>query len=189
MVATAPSMLLNRPAAETQAGSLSAFKAWYVQEAATTIDFEIGTIIEAISSASGRQSVINGAFLPVIQSAIRFSHAREQFQMFQDMEPGWNGLDGLPATLETIKAADAFLDALPFGLPEPRAMLSPNGEIGLFWSVNGYYAEAGFQGKSSYFFSEGQGRIPVGVDNFALSDDLVYDELAGALLETFQLAA
>ena len=46
---------------------------------------------------------------------------------------GWDGHEGMPATQEHIETAKQLVDALPAGFPLPRAMLSSDGSVGLYW--------------------------------------------------------
>ena len=94
---------------------------------------------------------------------------------YGEFADGWNGVGTKAPTLEAIDAATAFINAVPARLPLPRPMLSSNGEIGLYWGLDGGYAEATFERNGDFaFFS----RATYGEENFvegltitALSDN------------------
>lgn len=62
---------------------------------------------------------------------------------------GWDGEAGLPASKQQIAAAKAFLDKLPAGIPLPSPQIAPTGAVGLYWDVNGVYADLEFNGDDS----------------------------------------
>ena len=129
-------------------------------------------------------------WVAVVQRSERFPDAILRIREYEGLPEGWDGDCGRPASEEAAGAARAFLAALPDGMPEPSTMISPDGEVGLYWTQDGYYAEAGFQsGGQSYFFSKGSGRTPMHLDDYAPSEPSIHQELASALLEPLLLAA
>lgn len=129
-------------------------------------------------------------WMTIMETSERFHDALLRIWEYEGLPERWDGDCGQPAPEEAAAAARAFLAALPDGVPEPSIMISPDGEIWLYWSDKSYYAEAGFQsGGESYFFSKGSGRTPMHLDDYGASEPSIHHELASALSEQFLLAA
>ena len=48
-------------------------------------------------------------------------------------EPNWDGFAALPVTQDTLRNAYLFLEALPFGFPQPSVGAEPDGDLTLEW--------------------------------------------------------
>lgn len=84
--------------------------------------------------------------------------AREQLKRetkaYSALKPGWDGPDSLSPSVIAMDAALRLIDVLPAQLPLPRPMLSFNGELDLYWDLQGGYAELSFETNGEiYFFS------------------------------------
>lgn len=71
---------------------------------------------------------------------------------YAEYEDGWNGEYSFGPAAEAIKSATDFIEAVPSRLPLPRPMLSSTGEIGLYWGLDGGYAEVTFESTGEIVF-------------------------------------
>lgn len=73
---------------------------------------------------------------------------------------GWDGPGTYGPTPESIQAIRSALDAIPSGIVLPKTMLSPNGDIGLYWDFpNGSYADlsSDTRGRLTFYARDSQG--------------------------------
>lgn len=83
--------------------------------------------------------------------------AREQLKRetktYSAIKPGWDGPDSVGPSAEAMTKMLTLIDAVPARLPLPRPMLSRNGELGLYWDLDGGYAELSIEvdGHISFF--------------------------------------
>lgn len=57
----------------------------------------------------------------------------DQLATFQKLSPGWDGPESLAPSPEDLSAAEAFIQSIPVIFPLPKAMLSADGIVGLYW--------------------------------------------------------
>lgn len=86
---------------------------------------------------------------------------------------GRNGEGTEGPTQKAMDAATVFISAVPARLPLPRPMLSSNGEIGIYWRLEGGYAEATFEPTGKFVFFS---RDTHGIEYF--SEDLKTADLS-----------
>lgn len=72
----------------------------------------------------------------------RLEWLRAELLSYQDLPVGWDGEGSIPAKPEHIAAASSLLEAIPAGIPLPKPMLSPDGELGLYWKSDRWFADA-----------------------------------------------
>lgn len=65
---------------------------------------------------------------------------------------GWDGYDGVPASLDAIMDAFLFLNMRPPDIPLPYPQIGPDGEVGLYWHTKAVFAEVGFYGNGEYSY-------------------------------------
>lgn len=85
---------------------------------------------------------------------------REISQFESNYHDGWDGPGTYGPTHEAVKAIFLALDSIPSGIVLPKAMLSPSGDIGLYWDfANNGYADlsADTYGRLSFFSRDDQG--------------------------------
>lgn len=78
---------------------------------------------------------------------------KRETKSYSAFKPGWDGLGSSPPSAIAMDRALRLIDSLPAQLPLPRPMLSFNGELGLYWDLQGGYAELTFEvdGQISFF--------------------------------------
>jgi hypothetical protein len=79
---------------------------------------------------------------------------------YLDVEEGWDGYRGKIPNRQAVLDAIEFLRLLPDGMPQSEPMLASDGEVGLFWNIDGYYIDIGFygDGKLSFHFELPDGK-------------------------------
>ena len=72
---------------------------------------------------------------------------------------GWDGPRSVGPSLNSVKAAESFVHALPAGLPLPTPMVSGTGEVGFYWNEEAGYADMSFdaEGVGSFFSKDQSG--------------------------------
>lgn len=89
--------------------------------------------------------------------ATQLVNAREllksETKAYSLFEAGWDEEGSQPPSKIAMTQALIFIDSLPSRLPLPRPMLSSNGELSLYWDLDGGYAELSFEtnGQISFF--------------------------------------
>jgi len=87
----------------------------------------------------------------------------QELRAYEMLQAGWDGEASIKPSAESIAAALTFLERFPGGLPLPSPMMSSVGEAGLYWDMQGGYADISFAADQSFsFFS----RTHTGVEVF-----------------------
>lgn len=92
-----------------------------------------------------------------------FERLFQQLQSYANLPAGWDGYEGLPAKTRSLSDAVRLLSLISKSLPIPRAMLSSDGEISLYWESGVNYAEIDFPGDGTFYY-------------FCESSDTYFDE-------------
>ncbi len=118
------------------------------------------------------------------QNEIEFEkNITDKISAYQFYPIDWDGYEGIPASSDTVKDTLEFLEKLPFGVTEPRAGLSGDGEISLFWESDEIYIDIGFLGDGNFTFYARDGQ---GIEYF--KDEIGLDEpLPDALLHLINI--
>jgi hypothetical protein len=62
------------------------------------------------------------------------------------LEHDWDGYDGVPPEKQAVISAINFVELLKKeNFIQPKAMLSGDGEVGLYWDANGIFIDVGFE--------------------------------------------
>jgi hypothetical protein len=75
-----------------------------------------------------------------------------ELQSYLDLPHGWDGYDGVPASLDAITDAFLFLDMRPADIPLPYPEIGPDGEVGVYWRTVTIFAEISFHGDGEYSY-------------------------------------
>lgn len=103
-----------------------------------------------------------------ILDARDFLHA--EIQDYARLDDGWNGDGSQRPTAQSVGAADAFLDAIPAGMPLPKPMISSCGHIEFFWDLPSGYADISFDAEgAASFFARDQRRQELFLDELQAS--------------------
>jgi hypothetical protein len=99
-----------------------------------------------------------------------------ELQSYMHLPDGWDGYDGIPATLGAVRDALDFLCLRPDDIPLPYPQLGPDGEVGLYWRTEEVFAEISFYGDGEYSYharytSRGDQPIMRGRDGCSLAQD------------------
>jgi len=83
----------------------------------------------------------------------RMADVASELESYRDLEVGWDGPESIGPPSAAIDDAIAFLVALPPTAPEPEATISADGQVGLYWDLDGQLASVNFHGagKVSYY--------------------------------------
>lgn len=68
---------------------------------------------------------------------------------YENLEDGWDGEGSVKPESESIKQAITFVSSIPSAIPLPKAMLSSDGQIGLYWDTEDKYADINFDADGS----------------------------------------
>lgn len=84
---------------------------------------------------------------------------RRELMEYDALQDGWDGPDSVRPLRSNLAEASAWLGRLPLGAQLPRSMLSSNGDVGLYWDLNGGYAELTFEheGELTFFATNRSG--------------------------------
>ena len=66
------------------------------------------------------------------------------------LSDGWDGIGSKAPLAEAVATAVGFVERLPSGTPLPKPMLSPSGEVGLYWDIGAIYADVTFAGGGAF---------------------------------------
>ncbi|MDV6345086.1 hypothetical protein [Nitrosomonas sp. Is37] len=80
--------------------------------------------------------------IPVINTA---SDVFSQLDGYSELEPGWDGPDSVTPSSIDIKLAIDFVASIPAIFPLPKAMVSSDGTIGLYWDDTFMYIDIQFE--------------------------------------------
>ncbi len=99
-----------------------------------------------------------------------------ELQSYMALPHGWDGYDGVPASLDAITDVFLFLDKRPDDVRLPYPQLGPDGEVGLYWHTSEGLAEVSFYGDGGYSYhaecTPAAGRpVTVGKDECPVTED------------------
>lgn len=157
------------------------------------------TMSDATYSQPSSSQTANGAFVPTSYGSYNLTHETlipsthemgkilKSQKLYQDLaaysklEPGWDGYNADPVMPGSLIDARVFVSSLPpqYFLPEP--MLASDGEISLYWEINGVYLEASFPGDGTYHYIFNAGSVRFASDDVHVSSPLVNREFLSYL--------
>ena len=107
-----------------------------------------------------------------------FHEVRLELDSYRNLKPEWDGYDAIPPNFSSISVAKILLRSIyAKELPLPRSMISPDGEVGLYWDWEGVFIDLGVDEDNCIsFFSKDKHGKTLG------SDELEGLELPGNLL-------
>lgn len=71
--------------------------------------------------------------------------ALAQLNGYSELEPGWDGPDSVTPSSSDIDLATDFIASIPAVFPLPKAMLSSDGTLGLYWNDTLMYVDIQFE--------------------------------------------
>jgi hypothetical protein len=101
-----------------------------------------------------RQAVGPSLAVPTLAS---LSEEIEQYK--NEYQDGWDGPRSKGPTELATRAALSAIARIPSGMPLPKTMLSPNGDLGLYWDMPVAYADLSFDadGQITFFARNEEG--------------------------------
>ena len=82
---------------------------------------------------------------------VEFNQARLEVKSYRDLTDDWDGSEGRPPSQRAIDESMGLLSQLErLEVVEPKAMLSNDGEIGLYWRTDRCYLEIGVMGDGNW---------------------------------------
>lgn len=108
---------------------------------------------ERLSTDSPTHHLVIGS--EKVSTELNFSVKTNDIQVFDkavnaeldgygSLTDGWDGEGSVPPSRSDISRAIAFVDSLPSAIPLPKAMVSADGQIGLYWNKGNKYADINF---------------------------------------------
>jgi hypothetical protein len=145
-------------------------------DVSTEHEFRIGSAVQLPSQAAG--------YLADDRPVDPVEWLKAELMSYAYLTDGWDGVRSVPPRAGHLDDAKHFISLLPPGLSLPKPMLSPNGEVALYWRTDRLFADAVMEGTGRFsLFVRTQAQLPD--EQFA--DDLVIDETIGAtLLRAFE---
>lgn len=90
---------------------------------------------------------------PDKQSIAEICDVIRSFSLYQ---PGWKGEGSVPPPQAEIDNAVKFIEAIPFRIVQPKAMIGSDGDVGFTWRCGDDYLEVGFmEGEMSFCCQKG----------------------------------
>ncbi|MBX7496313.1 hypothetical protein K3172_10650 [Qipengyuania sp. 6B39] len=86
----------------------------------------------------------------------------DELRQYEMLEPGWDGGEkDVAPSRQAIDEAIQFVENIPPFIDLPEAMVSNDGEVGLFWHSQGFYLDVGFRGcgECSFFGKAGDLKV------------------------------
>ena len=131
----------------------------------------VTTLSAAIVAVAGMSPT--SAFPTEVQSSVHFQGQSEFFvderalliddlRQYEMLEPGWDGgANDVAPSRDAINEAIQFVENIPPFIVLPEAMVSNDGEVGLFWNNDDFYLDVGFRGcgECSFFGKSGQIKV------------------------------
>jgi hypothetical protein len=97
---------------------------------------------QSIAILDSGASVTSASYASIDHVISRIEWLRSELASYQNLPAGWDGEGSLPADPMHISAASTLLELIPAGIPLPKPMLSPDGELGLYWKGDRWFADA-----------------------------------------------
>lgn len=114
----------------------------------------------------------------------RYDRVLKKIDEYTSLPDGWDGDDALSPRSDVRFDVERFLGGLGNNIVEPTPMISPDGEVALFWEKDEAYAEIGFdRAGGNYFFIDGSEVVSIHRDSISLDNR----EMLDALNETFSV--
>jgi hypothetical protein len=110
---------------------------------------------------------------------------KNELQAYESLESGWDGNNSSAPQRSHIAAACQLLDRLPAGVPLPKPMLSHDGEVGLYWVEDKFFADVVIENSTSFSLFVRQ-REPAYKEYFA--DSLIIKNTSTAIRQGLLLS-
>jgi hypothetical protein len=86
---------------------------------------------------------------PIAEEIIPVENAQRgifsQLESYSKLEPNWDGSDSVIPSSSDIDRVINFVETIPVILPQPKAMISRNGDIELYWDDSIVYIDIQFE--------------------------------------------
>ena len=137
---------------------------------------QTASTIDIIELDNATQAPTDLGYTSTSSHSTQFEALSVELFSYLRLPEGWDGYDGIPASLSAISDAFSFVSSRPEDIPLPAAQLSSDGEVGLYWRTHDFYGEVGFYGDGlfSYYalFTPADGNpVEHGDDDCVLVDD------------------
>lgn len=73
-----------------------------------------------------------------------------QLNAYSELVSGWDGIGSVPPLPNAIRLARDFVAIIPANFPQPRAMLSREGTVGLYWNTASMYVDIQFESECTF---------------------------------------
>jgi len=112
-----------------------------------------------------------------------------QLDSYSKLEPGWDGPGSAKPSFINIELAIDFIGSIPAIFPLPKAMLSRDGELGLYWDDSVVYVDIQFESDHTLSVfsrdrSSGKEKFVDSVDVTAINPNWYFDTLDALLIST-----
>lgn len=131
----------------------------------------------ATAAPANYSALVTSRVTPTSPSDQRRDVLASRIRAYADLEPDWDGDNGVPATPAAIEDALAFLDFAMIARKSPSSMIEGDGSVGFYWKSDDFSADVCFKGdgKIIYYAESSVAGIASGIapfDRVDIPDDL-----------------
>lgn len=151
--------------------------------ATSIISIEHYSKLSAKEPTIAELSIPIGKEIPVINSA---TDVFSRLVSYSKLQPDWDGTDSVIPSTTDIQWAIDFVESIPPIFPLPKAMLSRDGVIGLYWDDGSVYIDIQFDSDHTLSVfsrdrSSGKEKFVDSVDMTSINSSWYYDTLDALL--------
>lgn len=122
--------------------------------------------------------------LPQAVAISRLDFLKSEIESYSELEEDWDLEGGRPPARSHIDAAKRLLDVIPGGFPLPKTVVTSDGEVGLYWDTERFFADIAVEGDNSFslFAKSADGKKKVWREVLIINEG-ASEEIARALQE------
>lgn len=153
-----------------------------------TISTDVDSLLKAKNHTKTALDITGVTFDNIASNKSFISNVYSELESYLSLTNGWDGVGSIAPKEHDVARALALIGSLPSSFPLPTPMVSPNGELGLYWDTGANYADINFEpdGKISlYSRSRASPEIEKfidGIDVTQLTNSWYFDELGDVFL-------
>lgn len=106
--------------------------------------------------------------------ALSYRHLNLKLTSYLVLKDNWDGYEAVPPRKDAVSSAINFaLELMNRGICCPKAMLSSDGEVGLYYEEETFFVDIGFEEESLFsYFATDFSKVSMGGEDLPISDGL-----------------